>query len=375
MSGRTEGGAQGRRPFNVASGSEPILDGDRTGRALAVIILLAIALVLIALASLTAGASDASFVQAIADWLSHTNGSPPSLSERDRIIIYDIRMPRVAMGVLIGAALAVSGAVMQGLFRNPLADPGLIGVSAGAALGAVSMIVLGGTLLAPLAALAGIYALPLAAFLGGLTVTLLLYRISTRQGQTSVATMLLAGIAFAALAGALLGLLVYAADDRQLRDLTFWSLGSLAGATWAKLVAVGPIVALSLAVTPFLARGLNGLSLGEASARHLGVPVQRLKHIAIFTVAAATGASVAVSGTIGFIGIVVPHLLRLAIGPDNRFLLPAAALGGASLLLVADTISRTVVAPAELPIGIVTAAAGAPVFLWILLRRRGLVDL
>ncbi|MDW6025834.1 iron ABC transporter permease [Mesorhizobium sp. BAC0120] len=376
MSGRTEGGATERRPIRASGPKDrSTLEGDRTGRAIIVIILLAIALIVIALAGLTAGASDASFLRAIADWLSHTNGSPAPLSERDRIIIYDIRMPRVAMGVLIGAALAVSGAVMQGLFRNPLADPGLIGVSAGAALGAVSMIVLSGTLLAPVAALAGIYALPLAAFLGGLAVTLLLYRISTRQGQTSVATMLLAGIGLAALAGALLGLLVYIADDRQLRDLTFWSLGSLAGATWAKLAAVGPIVALSLAVTPFLARGLNGLSLGEASARHLGVPVQSLKHTAIFTVAAATGASVAVSGTIGFIGIVVPHLLRLAIGPDNRLLLPAAALGGACLLLVADTISRTIVAPAELPIGIVTAAAGAPVFLWILLRRRGLADI
>jgi len=351
------------------------LEGDRTGRAAIVIVLLAITLVFVALASLTAGASNASFLQAVADWFSLFNGASGSLGERDRIIIYDIRMPRVAMGVLIGAALAVSGAVMQGLFRNPLADPGLIGVSAGAALGAVSMIVLGATLLAPVSAIAGIYALPLAAFFGGLAVTLLLYRISTRQGQTSVATMLLAGIALAALANAMLGLLIFMADDRQLRDITFWNLGSLAGATWTKIAAIGPVVALSLAVAPFLARGLNGLALGESSARHLGVPVQRLKFTAIFMVAAAAGASVAVSGGIGFVGIIVPHLLRLAIGPDNRFLLPAAALGGACLLLVADAISRTVVAPAELPIGIVTAAAGAPVFLWILLRRRGLVDL
>lgn len=348
------------------------LDGDRTGRAVAVIMLLAIALCAVALVSLTAGASDASFLQVAIDWLSPGSGA---LSERDSLIIRDIRMPRVAMGALIGAALAVSGAVMQGLFRNPLADPGLIGVSAGAALGAVSVIVLGGTMLAPLTTLAGIYALPLAAFVGGLAVTLMLYRISTRHGQTSVATMLLAGIALAALANALLGLLIFMADDRQLRDITFWNLGSLAGATWPKISAIGPVIALSLIVAPFLARGLNGLALGEASARHLGVPVQRLKYTAIFTVAAAAGASVAVSGGIGFVGIIVPHLLRLAIGPDNRFLLPAAALGGACLLLVADAIARTVAAPAELPIGIVTAAAGAPVFLWILLRRRGLLDL
>jgi iron complex transport system permease protein len=160
-----------------------------------------------------------------------------------------------------------------------------------------------------------------------------------------------------------------------LRDLTFWNLGSLAGATWIKIAAVGPVIALALATAPFLARGLNALALGETTAHHLGIPVQRFKYVAIVAVAAATGVSVAVSGGIGFVGIVVPHLLRLLIGPDNRYLLPASALLGASLLLVADAISRTVVAPAELPIGVVTAAAGAPFFLWILLRKRGVLDL
>lgn len=351
---------------------QPAHDGDRSLRALWVIAVLALLLAVVATASLTAGASDASFGQALADWLGLGDGA---ISERDRLIISDIRMPRVAMGALIGAALAVSGAVMQGLFRNPLADPGLIGVSAGAGLGATSMIVLGGTVLAPVTALGGIYALPLAAFAGALVVTLLLYAVATRRGQTSVGTMLLAGIAIAALANALLGLLIFMADDRQLRDIVFWNLGSLAGSTWMKFGATAPFIGLALAVTPFLARGLNGLALGEAGARHLGVPVQRLKYVAIFTVAGAAGASVAVSGGIGFVGIVVPHLLRLSIGPDNRFLLPAAALGGACLLLVADAISRTIAVPAELPIGIVTAVMGAPVFLWILLRRRGVLDL
>ena len=178
-----------------------------------------------------------------------------------------------------------------------------------------------------------------------------------------------------AASGAASGLLVYAADDRQLRDLTFWGLGSLAGATWLKLAAAGPIIALAFAGAPLLARGLNALALGESAAWHLGVPVQRLKNTAIVIVAAATGAAVAVSGGIGFVGIVVPHLLRLGIGPDHRYLLPASALLGAILLTGADVISRTVVAPAELPIGIVTAIFGAPVFLWILLRRRGIIDL
>ena len=350
------------------------MTGDRSARARATIAVLVALLAATMLVSLASGASDASAGAVILHWLLPP-ASDAALSARDAIIIYDIRMPRVVLGALIGAALAVSGAVMQGLFRNPLADPGLVGVSAGAGLGAVSMIVLGGTALAPVSALLGIYALPAAAFLGGLAVTLVLYRISTRRGQTSVATMLLAGIARAALAGAAMGLLIFMADDRQLRDLTFWNLGSLAGATWIKIAAVGPVIALALATAPFLARGLNALALGETTAHHLGIPVQRFKYVAIVAVAAATGVSVAVSGGIGFVGIVVPHLLRLLIGPDNRYLLPASALLGAALLLVADAISRTVVAPAELPIGVVTAAAGAPFFLWILLRKRGVLDL
>lgn len=264
---------------------------------------------------------------------------------------------------------------MQGLFRNPLADPGIVGISSGAGLGAALMIVLGSTILTPIHSVLGFYALPIAAFAGALLTTFTLYRIGTHGGFTSVATMLLAGIALAALAAAGIGLLIFVADDQQLRDLNFWNLGSLAGATWEKLAAVAPIVAIVLLATPFFAAGLNGLLLGETGAAHLGVRVQRLKAGSIVAVAAATGASVAVSGGIGFVGIVVPHLLRLTIGPDHRHLLPASALLGASLLILADTVSRTIVAPAELPIGIVTAIAGAPVFLWILLGRKGLVSL
>ncbi|PTM93525.1 FecCD family ABC transporter permease [Mycoplana dimorpha] len=347
--------------------------GDRSGRALLTLAVLAAGLVVVALFSLTSGASDASALGVLRHWFA---GAPAdALSARDRLIIYDIRLPRVVMGMLVGAALAVSGAVMQGLFRNPLADPGLVGVSAGAGLGAVSVIVLGTTSLAPLTALLGPAALPLAAFSGGLAATLILYRVATRQGRTSVATMLLAGIALAALAMALTGLLVFIADDRQLRDLTFWQLGSLAGATWQKLAAAAVVILPALAAMPFLARGLNALALGEATAAHLGVPVQRLKYAAIVNVSAAVGATVAISGGIGFVGIVVPHVLRLVVGPDNRYLLPGSALLGAALLLLADAFARTVVAPAELPIGIVTAAIGGPFFLWILLRRRGIIDL
>ena len=337
---------------------------DRSAQARRLTLWLALALAAVALASLGHGAAGTSLWRALADL-----AAGRELALADRVVLADIRAPRLVMGVLVGAALAVSGAVMQGLFRNPLADPGIVGVSAGAGLGAIGAIVLGGMLPAAWQVWTGPYLVAVAAFLGGWASTLLLYRVATRGGRTSVATMLLAGIALGALAGAVSGILVYLADDSQLRDLTFWGMGSLAGATWTKVLAAAPVILAALAVTPLLARGLNGLALGEAAAHHIGVPVQRVKNAAILSVAGAVGAAVAVSGGIGFIGIVVPHLLRLASGPDHRRLLPNAALLGAVLLLGADMISRTIIAPAELPIGIVTAVMGAPVFLWILLKR------
>ena len=347
--------------------------GDRGPLARYVIALLGGALCLVSLFSMAWGASDASLFAVLGDWFMSETDS--RLSVHERIIIYEIRLPRTILGILTGAGLAIAGAVLQGLFRNPLADPGIIGVSAGAAVGAVSVIVWGGTVLAPLTYFLGLFALPVAAFAGALTATMVLYGIATRHGRTSVATMLLAGIALGALAAAFTGLMIFMADDRQLRDVTFWSLGSLAGATWSKIGTAGSIILTSLATMPFLARGLNGFALGESTAGHLGLPVQRVKYTAIITATAATGAAVAVSGGIAFVGIVVPHMLRLLIGPDHRYLLPASALLGAIMLLLADAVSRTIVAPAELPIGIVTAAVGAPFFLWILLRKRGIVDL
>ncbi len=344
-----------RLPLSVESRN----DGDRSGRAKTGAVAARPAAGDLGPRGLSLGASGASVSAVLADALGCPRPTARPLSARDRIVIHDIRLPRVALGMLVGAGLAVSGAVMQGLFRNPLADPGIVGVSAGAGLGAVAVIVLGGTVLSPVTAALGIYALPLAAFGGGLATTFILYRVATRQGQTSIATMLLAGIALCALALALTGVMVFMADDRQLRDLTFWQLGSLAGATWTKVLAVGPIIGLALAATPLLARGLNALALGEATAGHLGVDLSRFKPLAIVTVAAATGAAVAASGGIGFVGIVVPHLLRLAIGPDNRYLLPGSALLGAALLVLADAVSRMIVAPAELPIGIITASSAA----------------
>ncbi|ESR23892.1 FecCD family ABC transporter permease [Lutibaculum baratangense] len=291
------------------------------------------------------------------------------------VILWQIRMPRVLVGAMVGAALAVSGAVMQGLFRNPLADPGLVGISAGASLGAVTYLVIGAPLAALLPHALAIYGLPISAAIGGLAATLVLYRIATREGRTSIATMLLAGIALAALVAAMTGLLIYMADDRQLRDITFWSLGSLGGANWEKAAAIAPFLLVPMIAVPLLADGLDGLLLGEATARHLGIGVETLKRVAIAAVAAYVGAAVAAAGPIAFVGIVVPHVLRLAIGPRHRGLLPASALLGAVLLLAADAVARTVVAPAELPIGILTALFGAPLFLWLLLKRRMLVDL
>lgn len=353
-----------RRPPAMAAA------GDRALRARATMIALVVFVATVSILSLGVGAAGVSLPDVVRKLA--TGGA---LDLRERVVLFDIRLPRLLTGILVGASLAVSGAVMQGLFRNPLADPGIVGVGAGAGLGAVLAIVLGAMLPPAVLAVAGMHLVPLAAFLGGWASTLVLYRVSTRRGRTSVATMLLAGIALGALAGALTGILVYIADDQQLRDLTFWGLGSLAGASWAKLAAAAPIMVLALIAAPVLARALNGLALGEGAAAHMGIAVQRMKNLAILTVAAATGAAVAVSGGIGFIGIVVPHLLRLVMGPDHRYLLPAAALLGAGLLLLADMIARLVIAPAELPIGIVTAVLGGPVFLWILLRRRGIVDM
>ncbi|MEM1125018.1 MAG: iron ABC transporter permease [Bacteroidota bacterium] len=298
---------------------------------------------------------------------------PWAFKAQQELVLLGIRLPRVLLGVIVGAGLAISGALMQGLFRNPLADPGLIGVSSGAALGAALMIVLGAALPGFIASALGAFGIAVAAFVGGLLVTVIVYRISTRGRHTSVATMLLAGIALNALCGAGTGSLVLLTDDNQLRDLTFWTLGSLGGATWETLLVVGPFVLVAMAAAPRLARALNAMLLGEAEAHHLGINTQLVKRVVIALAALAVGAATAVSGLIGFVGLVVPHLVRLAIGPDHRTLLPASALLGATLLVAADLLSRVVIQPAEVPIGIITALGGAPFFLALLLqgRRRG----
>ncbi|WP_162241109.1 iron ABC transporter permease [Pseudomonas sp. Leaf58] len=289
--------------------------------------------------------------------------------QQAEMILGQIRLPRTLLGLAVGAVLALSGVAMQGLFRNPLADPGLVGVAAGAAMGAALAIV-GGSWLGGIPDVLAPYLLSLCAFIGGLGVTALVYRLGRRDGQTNVATMLLAGVAMTALGGAAVGLFSYLADDATLRTLTFWNLGSLNGASYERLwplllVVVG--VALWL---PRRAKALNALLLGESEARHLGIDVERLKRELVLCTALGVGAAVAAAGLIGFIGLVVPHLVRLLAGPDHRVVLPASLLAGGGLMLFADLAARLLLAPAELPIGIVTALIGAPFFLLLLIRGR-----
>lgn len=298
-----------------------------------------------------------------------------ALHARDQLILWSIRLPRIAVAAMLGGILGAAGAIMQGLFRNPLADPALVGVSSGGAFAAAAAIIISDSKYAAPIHFMQPVLLPLAAFLGSLLTTVILYRIATRSGRTSIAIFLLAGLAIAAIANAGIGLLVFIADDRQLRDITFWLLGSLSGATWSKATTIVPVFALGATAMIFMHRGLDVLILGESEAFHSGIDVERLKRICIVVISAMTGVAVSICGVVGFVGIVVPHLLRLMIGPGHRLLLPSSIVLGAVMLVGADTLARTIVAPAEMPIGILTAAVGAPVFLLILLRQRGLVGL
>lgn len=287
----------------------------------------------------------------------------------DAALFLYLRLPRVLLALVVGAGLAVCGAVLQGLFRNPLADPGLVGVSGGAALGAGLIIVAGGQL-APLAFPAlRLWLLPVAAFGGGLAAALLVYRLGTRAGVSDITSMLLAGIAINALAGAGLGAFSYFANDEQLRNLTFFTLGGLGAANWTIVAVCLAIVALAAAVFLRQARALNALLLGEAEAAHLGVDVQRVKRRIFLGVSAAVGVLVAFTGMIGFVGLVVPHLVRMLLGPDHHRTLPVSMLMGALLVVLADMGARTLIVPAELPLGVLTAALGAPFFIWLLAQR------
>ncbi|WP_415956754.1 FecCD family ABC transporter permease [Streptomyces sp. 021-4] len=278
-------------------------------------------------------------------------------------VLWNVRLPRVVLALLVGASLGCAGALMQGVFGNPLAEPGVIGISAGAAVGAVASIALGLTFF-------GNWTITVFAFIAGLATVLLVYTLSRSGGRTEVVTLILTGIAVNAFAGALIGLFIFFADNAQITQITFWQLGSLSQATWPKVLAVLPCALAGLLIAPFYALKLDLLALGERPARHLGVDVERLRITLILVVALLTAAAVAVAGIISFVGLLVPHLLRMANGPGHRFLVPGSALGGALVLVAGDLAARTVAAPAELPLGVLTALFGSPFFFWLLRRTR-----
>ena len=282
------------------------------------------------------------------------------------LIIGQIRLPRVLLAAVMGATLGISGAAMQGLFRNPLADPSLIGVTAGASLGAALVIVTGGGLLQ---GYIGLTLVSAGAFAGGVIAVLFVYRLATSPNGTSVATMLLAGIAITALSGAIGSLLEFFADNDMLRRISLWKMGGLDGANYPRLLLATVVTSVLLVALPRYASALNALLLGESEARHLGIRVDSVKVALITWVAIGVGTSVALVGTIAFVGLVVPHMIRMLAGPDHRYLMPASALAGALLLVVADALARVLVAPTELPVGVITTIVGVPFFISLLRKR------
>ena len=285
-------------------------------------------------------------------------------------VFLNIRLPRVILAALVGCSLALAGAALQGLLRNPLADPGLIGVSSGAALGAISMIVLGESINLP----DGLrpYALPVSAITGAVAVTSLLFVFAQSRRQFAVVTILLVGIAINALAGVGIGIFQYISDDSQLRTLTFWMMGSLGRGTWEMLFPAGVLIGLSSLLIYKSARELDLIQLGEPEAEFLGVDVKSLKRRIILGSAIGVGAAVSLSGMIGFIGLVVPHLVRLGVGVPHKVVMLGSASLGAGLLVSADLFARILIPPAEVPVSIITSAIGAPFFLWLILRERNL---
>ncbi|MGW0522545.1 FecCD family ABC transporter permease [Crossiella sp. NPDC003009] len=332
-------------------------------RRLALVLGLGIALVLLCLL----GAGIGAFPSPVADVLASVAhrlglaGAPPT-GYLDAVL-WQIRFPRVLLGVLVGASLACAGAVMQGVFGNPLAEPAVVGVSGGAAVAASAVTVLGVTTL-------GTWTLPAAAFVGGLVTVAVVYLVSRSGGRTEVVTLVLTGIAVNAATGAVINLLLTYSNDAQLRSVVFWMMGSLAQTTWPKVLAVLPCAIAGLLLAPLFARQLDLLALGERPARHLGVHIERLRGTLMFVVALLTSAAVAVAGMIGFVGLVVPHVVRMVIGPGHRYLIPVSALGGAVVVVAGDLVARTAMAPVELPIGALTALVGGPFFFWLLRRTR-----
>lgn len=286
----------------------------------------------------------------------------------DRYVLLSIRLPRIIMAILIGSALSVSGTCLQGMFKNPLATPSLVGITSGASLFAAVAIVLGSSIRPYLPEALQYFLISVMAFMGAILTMTFVYKMSTSDGKNNVVVMLLAGVAITALAGAIIGFLTYLTKEEQLRDLTFWTLGSLGGASWTKDAILAVLIFISFLFLITKGKALNALMLGEKDAAHIGVPVEQIKKRIIILTALMVGASVAFAGAIGFVGLIVPYILRLIFKSNYYIILPLSAVFGSILLLCADTVSRTIVAPSEIPIGVLTAFMGAPVFIAILIR-------
>jgi len=335
----------------------------RVGRATLLTVVMLAALITVSLISAGYGAYPIPIGDIVSSLWNRIGIGGHALERVAESVLWDIRFPRVVLAIVVGACLGCAGAVMQGVFGNPLAEPGVIGISSGAAIGAVCAIAFGVSVF-------GNWTVTVFAFISGLITVFIVYTLSRQGGRTEVVTLILTGIAVNAFGGAIIGLFIFIADNSQLTAITFWQLGSLSQATWQKVMAILPFAVVGLAVAPRYARRLDLLSLGERPARHLGVDVERMRVVLILVVAILTAAAVAVSGIIGFVGLVIPHLLRMAAGPGHRFLIGGSALGGALILATADLTARTVAAPAELPLGVLTALVGSPFFFWLLRRTR-----
>ncbi|MFC1786652.1 FecCD family ABC transporter permease [Halobacteriota archaeon] len=286
----------------------------------------------------------------------------PSWSVAEETIIFQIRLPRIVLGVLVGAALGVAGTAMQGLFKNPMADPYIIGISSGAALGATFAIVFGlGTL--------GMYTIPLVAFIGAAAAIFLVYNIASVGGKLPVGTLLLAGIAVSLFLSAITSFMMYISGEK-LHGIVFWLMGGLWASSWDRVLMSFPLIFVGTTIIYIFARDLNVMLLDEEPAQHLGVDVEGLKKIIMISTSLITASAVAVSGIIGFVGLIIPHTMRILVGPDHRILLPCSALVGGIFLVWADTLARTIIAPTEIPVGIITALFGAPFFIYLLRKRK-----
>ncbi|MDN4613741.1 iron ABC transporter permease [Leifsonia sp. F6_8S_P_1B] len=355
MTGAASASAAGRPPAVAAV-------TRARGRRVAVIAALAVLIVAVSLLSAAVGQfalGPAEILASLGRRLGLAPTTPDDLYADGAL--WNVRFPRIVLGLIVGAALGVAGALMQGVFANPLAEPAVVGVSAGAAVGACAAIVFGLQTF-------GAATVPAAAFVMGIVTTLLVYVLSRAQGRTRVLMLVLTGVAVNAVANAVIALFVFLADTASREQIMFWQLGSLNGANWSAVAVTLPLLIVGVIGASLLARRMDALALGDRSARHLGVPVERVRLLAILLVALLTAAAVSFAGIIAFVGLIIPHLLRLLIGPAHAALLPASALGGALLIGVADVVARTAVPFADLPIGMFTALVGGPVF-FVLLRR------